>query len=88
MDWDNLGRLKPVDEAKLVLAGREDYLWARDLIREKRARRALHRSWSRARPRTRSRPPALARWVLEDALPVRLQLQLHKALWPGVERGV
>ena len=30
----------------------------------------------------------MARWVLEDGLPVRVQLQLHKLLWPGVERGI
>ena len=30
----------------------------------------------------------LSRWVLEDGIPVRVQLQLHKLLWPGVLRGV
>jgi len=33
-------------------------------------------------------PAELARWVLEDGLAARVQLQLHKYLWPGVERGV
>ncbi len=33
-------------------------------------------------------PGELGRWILEDGLPVRLQVQLHKYLWPGVERGV
>ena len=33
-------------------------------------------------------PGALGRWLLDDGLPVRLQVQLHKYLWPGVERGV
>ena len=33
-------------------------------------------------------PGELARWVLEDGLPARVQVQLHKYLWPGVERGV
>jgi 7-carboxy-7-deazaguanine synthase len=33
-------------------------------------------------------PGVLARWILEDGLRVRLQVQLHKYLWPGVERGV
>jgi 7-carboxy-7-deazaguanine synthase len=33
-------------------------------------------------------PALLARWILEDGLPVRLQLQLHRLLWPGIERGV
>jgi 7-carboxy-7-deazaguanine synthase len=30
----------------------------------------------------------LGRWILEDGLPVRLQLQLHKYLWPKETRGV
>jgi 7-carboxy-7-deazaguanine synthase len=33
-------------------------------------------------------PGELARWVLEDGLPARVQVQLHKYLWPGVERGI
>ena len=33
-------------------------------------------------------PGALAGWMLADGLPARLQVQLHKYLWPGVERGV
>jgi 7-carboxy-7-deazaguanine synthase len=33
-------------------------------------------------------PGVLGSWILEDGLPVRLQVQLHKYLWPGVERGV
>jgi 7-carboxy-7-deazaguanine synthase len=33
-------------------------------------------------------PGELARWVLEEGLPVRVQIQLHRVLWPGVERGV
>jgi 7-carboxy-7-deazaguanine synthase len=33
-------------------------------------------------------PGELGRWILDDGLPVRLQVQLHKYLWPGAERGV
>ena len=33
-------------------------------------------------------PAQLAAWILEDRLPVRLQLQLHKVLWPGKSRGI
>ena len=44
---------------------------------------------SSSRPYTaRSTPGELGRWILEDGLAVRLQVQLHKYLWPGVERGV
>jgi 7-carboxy-7-deazaguanine synthase len=33
-------------------------------------------------------PGRLAGWILEDGLPVRLQVQLHKVLWPEATRGV
>ena len=86
MDWSNLDRLKPTDEVKVVLSGREDYEWARDLVAE----RALpDRCTVLLSPvHGALEPDRLAEWILEDGLPVRLQLQLHKALWPGVERGV
>jgi 7-carboxy-7-deazaguanine synthase len=86
MEWRNLEILKPTDEIKLVIADRRDYEWARDVVREKRlADRCLvlfspvHGALD---------PGALGRWILDDGLPVRLQVQLHKLLWPGVERGV
>lgn len=84
--WDNLDRLRPGDEVKFVVQSRADYEWARDVLR----RYALHEKavvllspeWNSP---IRSQ---LAEWMLEDGLPVRYQLQLHKLLWPGVERGV
>jgi 7-carboxy-7-deazaguanine synthase len=81
----NLDRLRPRDEVKLVLADRADYEWARELARDPRLARAtvlfspVH---------GRLDPGLLGRWILDDGLPVRLQVQLHKVLWPGVDRGV
>jgi 7-carboxy-7-deazaguanine synthase len=84
--WTNLEQLRDGDELKFVLAGREDYLWAREQIASRGlAARApivispVHDTLN---------PGEMARWVLEDGLPVRVQIQLHKALWPGVLRGV
>lgn len=85
MHPDNLDRLRPQDEVKLVLADRADYEWARDLARDPRLQGAtvlfspVH---------GRLDPGLLGRWILDDGLTVRLQIQLHKTLWPGVERGV
>lgn len=86
MDWGNLDRLRRKDEAKLVLGGRDDYEWARDIVRE----RALSERCTVlfAPVHGQLEPGVLARWVLADALRVRVQVQLHKILWPGVERGV
>lgn len=86
MEWRNLELLKPEDELKLVIRDRADYEWSRDLVRE---RNLLSRCPVLFSPVHGVLPPGeLGRWILEDGLPVRLQVQLHKYLWPGVERGV
>jgi 7-carboxy-7-deazaguanine synthase len=89
--WANLDRLRPQDEVKLVLTDRADYLWARDLVRAPR---------SAGRPLTdlctvllspvhgQLDPADLAAWMLEDRLVARLNLQLHKLIWPAAQRGV
>ncbi len=86
MDWSNLPRLRAKDEAKFVLDGRADYEWSRDLVRERRLAERCTVLFSPVHGRLD--PGTLARWILEDGLPVRLQVQLHKVLWPGVTRGV
>ncbi|HNR32916.1 MAG TPA: radical SAM protein [Candidatus Hydrogenedentes bacterium] len=87
-DWDNIERLAPDrDEVKFVLASRRDYEWARDVVRryrlETRCKCVLCSPVSGA-----IEPHDLAAWILEDHLPVRLQLQLHKILWAPDAKGV
>lgn len=83
--WDNLDRLRPGDEVKFVIADADDYAWASDVVR-KRLDGRVPVLFS---PVTgRLAPGDLARWMLRDRLPVRLQLQVHKILWPDVVRGV
>ena len=87
MDWQNLERLRPHDEVKFVVKDRADYDYAREVIgRYDLAARAaaIHVSPVHGvlNPRTRSA------WVLADALPVRVQLQLHKYIWDPATRGV
>jgi 7-carboxy-7-deazaguanine synthase len=86
MDWSNLDRLAAKDEAKFVLADRADYEWSRDLVRERRLDERCTVLFSPVHGGLDG--GALGRWILEDGLAVRLQLQLHKYLWPGVTRGV
>jgi 7-carboxy-7-deazaguanine synthase len=86
MEWRNLELLKAMDELKLVLADRADYEWARALVREKRLAERCPVLFSPVHGVLD--PGVLGRWILDDGLPVRLQVQLHKILWPGVERGV
>jgi 7-carboxy-7-deazaguanine synthase len=86
MHAPNLDRLRPHDEVKLVLADRADYEWARGLARDPRVARAHAVLFPPVHGRLD--PGTLGRWIVEDGLDVRLQVQLHKYLWPGVERGV
>jgi 7-carboxy-7-deazaguanine synthase len=85
MDWKNLNRLKSEDEVKFVVAEKSDYDWAKGIIEEKNLIGKVRILMSSV---TEKLPPALlADWILEDNLDVRLQLQLHKILWPDVKRG-
>ena len=84
--WANLAELREGDELKFVLVDRADYDWAVEQIR---ARGLSERCPLLLSPVHGTLDPGLlARWVLADRLPARVQLQLHKLLWPGVSRGV
>jgi len=83
--WDNLQRLKPIDEVKFVLCDRADYDWARKILAEHGIAEKCSVLFSPVHGRLDA--AALAEWILADHLPVRMQVQLHKILWgerPGV----
>jgi 7-carboxy-7-deazaguanine synthase len=83
----NLAHLGPLDELKLVLVDRNDYEWARDVIvRERLDERASEVLLSCVHGALD--PKQLVSWVLEDRLPVRVQLQLHKYIWGPNAQGV
>jgi 7-carboxy-7-deazaguanine synthase len=86
MAWENIGILGPRDEVKFVLTDRKDYEWAREV------RAARLRDFGGAVLFSAARgflsDTLLAEWILEDGLEVRLQVQLHRVLWPGRDRGV
>jgi 7-carboxy-7-deazaguanine synthase len=84
--WSNVARLTTTDEVKFVIADRADYEWAREVIaREKLPQHvgAILLSPVHGDP---ALPRDLAAWMLQDRLPARLQLQLHKILWAPGER--
>ena len=73
-------------KVKFVLSSREDYDWAVQLIKDHRLTGEVKILFSPVRDLL---PPAdLAQWLLDDELPIRLQLQLHTILWPDKSRGV
>lgn len=82
--WANLDYLNAHDEIKLVLSDEADYVWARQVLKD----RALDRKCAVlfAPVQGKLSPTALADWIVRDHLPVRMQVQLHKLLW-GDERG-
>jgi 7-carboxy-7-deazaguanine synthase len=90
--WENLEHLTDRDEVKFVVKDRADYEWTRDTVRE----RGLDLAIEEGRLRALLVSPvwgevdleALAGWILEDALPVRFQLQLHKLVWGPARTGV
>jgi 7-carboxy-7-deazaguanine synthase len=87
MDWENLERLRPRDEVKFVINDRVDYEYARDAIDRYRIGEraaAIHMSPVHGV----MDPKTLSEWVLADSLPVRVQLQIHKYIWPADTRGV
>ncbi len=84
--WENLDHIRPPDEIKFVVAGRADYEWARAVIRE----RALERKAALLVSPVHGEVDleALAEWILEDRLPARFQVQLHKLIYGAGRRGV
>ncbi len=82
--YANIDLLRPTDQVKFVLSDRADYEWAREQIREHdldaRCEVLVQPVWEDLAPAD------LAQWVLDDRLPVRFQMQLHKLLW-GDARG-
>jgi 7-carboxy-7-deazaguanine synthase len=81
--WANIDLLAPRDEVKIVLASREDYDWA---VLTCRQRRLFERCPVLFSPVQGQLDPAqLAQWILDDHLPVRFQLQLHKLLWGSAQ---
>ncbi len=84
--WSNLDLLKPTDQIKFVIASRSDFDWTIDVI----SRRRLDRRFIVLLGPVFGRisPLELATWLLDSKLHVRMQLQLHKHIWPPDARGV
>lgn len=90
--WSNLDHLTNRDEIKFVIKDRTDYEWARDVVlnrglAEKKRNGTLREIlfspvWESVEF------PQLAQWVLDDHLPVRYQIQLHKVIWGANVHGV
>lgn len=90
--WENLVLFKQRqqagsrDEIKFVLCSQEDVAWAVDIVRQYTLTELVPVLFS---PVVDQLSPALlADLVLQEQLPIRMQLQLHTHIWPDVARGV
>jgi 7-carboxy-7-deazaguanine synthase len=83
---DNLQFINPKsDEIKFVLSSRKDYIYMRDKLNEYHIQNhqiLLSCVFDRLEPKQ------LSKWVIEDRLQVRIQLQLHKYIWDPNVQGV
>ena len=102
--WENLDHLKPSDELKFVITSLEDYEWAKEKISRYKLSDVCPLLFSSVAPLTKTQqseelkviPPthtvlsreALVDRLIEDRLPVRFQLQMHKFIWPPDQTGV
>jgi 7-carboxy-7-deazaguanine synthase len=84
--WENIDLAEPHDEFKFVIVSRSDYEWSREVVRLRFQDRANPILFSPSHEELPAKD--LAAWILEDNLPVRLQLQAHKYIWGANVRGV
>lgn len=77
--YENLDLIKPSDCLKFVICDRADYEWSKKLLSDLGLEEKCEVLFS---PSSEQLPATeLAQWILEDQLPVRFQMQLHKILW-------
>ena len=96
---ENLEALQPHDELKFVLTDRTDYEFALDFVLNHGLAERVHAilfspafekgaSGSRDTSHCLLDPQELAQWILDDNVPARLSLQIHKLIWDPAAKGV
>ncbi|MBX9585735.1 MAG: 7-carboxy-7-deazaguanine synthase QueE [Gammaproteobacteria bacterium] len=80
--WMNLNYLQSHDQIKFVICHREDYEWAKQILSQHQLNDTCEVLFSPSYGQQDQQ--VLANWILEDRLPVRFQIQLHKTLWGDV----
>jgi 7-carboxy-7-deazaguanine synthase len=84
--YENIKHLKTIDEVKFVIGSREDYEWSKNIIKEYELNKKCQLLFSVVF--NSLEPVTLVNWILEDDLPVRFQLQMHKIIWDPTKKGV
>ncbi len=86
MNWENIQHLSRHDQVKFVLSSRRDYEWARDVMARYPELNELEALLSVAFGALEAKD--VVKWMLDDKLKVRFQLQIHKHIWDPKARGV
>jgi 7-carboxy-7-deazaguanine synthase len=86
--WKNLDYITPNDQLKFVIGYRQDYLYAKKVLHAASIKRNKKLTITFSPVFNEIDIKDLARWILEDNLPVRLQIQLHKYIWGDNAKGV
>ena len=80
--WSNIAVLEDHDEVKIVVGSREDYDWALEVMSKYDVNYLLSPVWGVLDPAD------LAEWMIQDKVLGRMQVQLHKVLWPNKTSGI
>ena len=86
MNFQNVDYLTVRDEIKFVISDRKDFEWALEILKQHELPGRAHVLFSPVSDRLH--PQELAEWILQEKLNVRLQLQIHRYIWPDTLRGV
>ena len=86
MNLQNVDYLTVRDEIKFVISDRKDFEWALEILSQHEMQGRAHVLFSPVSGRLH--PHELAEWILQEKLNVRLQLQIHRYIWPDRRRGV
>jgi len=84
--WSIVDDLQAHDEVKFVIGNREDFDWAKDRITEYSMDKICTLLFSPTFGEID--PQQIVEWILDENLPVRMQLQMHKMIWSPEEKGV
>lgn len=81
--YDNINCLAQRDQLKFVICSRNDYDWSVAKLAEYDLTSRCEVLFSPEHEHLN--PTKLAQWIIEDNLPVRMQIQLHKYLWQDAQ---
>ena len=84
--WENIQFIKPQDEIKFVIGNKEDYEWAKEKIQKYNLTNKCTILMSPTYKEIK--PKIITKWILNDNLDVKFQIQLHKEIWKDETRGV